>query len=80
MPCIVLITQKYQCSQLSIKNFKGRPLKLTVVQLAGIGRSTVKGVGILAHEVGFGKTLSGILSIHEAMTRGNAKKTSYSSS
>jgi N12 class adenine-specific DNA methylase len=28
----------------------------------------------LAHEVGFGKTLSGILSMHEAMERGNAKR------
>ena len=56
------------------KDFKGKPLKLTSVQLAGIGRMTVKGVGVLAHEVGFGKTLSGILAMHEAMTRGFAKK------
>lgn len=54
--------------------FKGRPLKLTSVQLAGVGRMTVKGVGVLAHEVGFGKTLSGVLAMHEAMTRGFAKK------
>lgn len=56
------------------KDFKGKPLKLTSVQLAGIGRMTVKGVGLLAHEVGFGKTLSGILAMHEAMTRGFATK------
>ena len=56
------------------RDFKGKPLKLTSVQLAGIGRMTVKGVGVLAHEVGFGKTLSGILAMHEAMTRGFAKK------
>lgn len=55
------------------KNFKGRELKLTEVQKAGIGRQTTKGVGLLAHEVGFGKTLSGILSMHEAVERGNAK-------
>lgn len=55
-------------------NFKGRELRLTEVQKAGIGRQTTKGVGLLAHEVGFGKTLSGILSMHEAMERGNAKK------
>jgi superfamily II DNA or RNA helicase len=55
-------------------NFKGRELKLTEVQKAGIGRQTTKGVGLLAHEVGFGKTLSGILSMHEAMERGNAKR------
>ncbi|MCL1663404.1 toprim domain-containing protein [Elizabethkingia ursingii] len=56
------------------KNFKGEDLALTEVQKAGIGRLTTKGVGLLAHEVGFGKTLSGILSMHEAMERGNAKK------
>ena len=55
-------------------HFKGKELKLTEVQKAGIGRQTTKGVGLLAHEVGFGKTLSGILSMHEAMERGNAKR------
>ena len=55
-------------------NFKGQELRLTEVQKAGIGRQTTKGVGLLAHEVGFGKTLSGILSMHEAMERGNAKR------
>lgn len=56
------------------QNFKGEKLNLTEVQKAGIGRLTTKGVGLLAHEVGFGKTLSGILSMHEAMERGNAKR------
>ena len=56
------------------QNFKGKELKLTEVQKAGIGRQTTKGVGLLAHEVGFGKTLSGILSMHEAMERGNSKR------
>ncbi|MDV4035660.1 Eco57I restriction-modification methylase domain-containing protein [Elizabethkingia anophelis] len=56
------------------KNFRGRELKLTEVQKAGIGRQTTKGVGLLAHEVGFGKTLSGILSMHEAVERGNANR------
>lgn len=56
------------------KNFKGRPLELTEVQKSGIGRLTTKGVGLLAHEVGFGKTLSGILSMYEAMERGTAKR------
>lgn len=54
------------------QNFKGNPLNLTEVQKAGIGRLTTKGVGLLAHEVGFGKTLSGVLAMHEAMERGNA--------
>lgn len=56
------------------KNFKGEPLSLTEVQRAGVGRLTTKGVGLLAHEVGFGKTLSGIISMHEAMQRGNARR------
>ncbi len=56
------------------QNFKGKGLRLTEVQKAGIGRQTTKGVGLLAHEVGFGKTLSGILSMHEAMERGNARR------
>ena len=50
----------------SIRILKGRELKLTEVQKAGIGRQTTKGVGLLAHEVGFGKTLSGILSMHRS--------------
>ncbi|WP_312076296.1 Eco57I restriction-modification methylase domain-containing protein [Chryseobacterium sp.] len=56
------------------QKFKGKELRLTEVQKAGIGRLTTKGVGLLAHEVGFGKTLSGILSMHEAMERENAKR------
>lgn len=56
------------------QNFKGKPLILTDVQKAGIGRLTTKGVGLLAHEVGFGKTLSGILALHEAMTRSRASR------
>lgn len=56
------------------ENFKGSPLQLTEVQKSGIGRNTTKGVGLLAHEVGFGKTLSGVLSMHEAMTRGTASR------
>jgi len=56
------------------KNFKGEELNLTEVQKSGIGRCTTKGVALLAHEVGFGKTLSGVLAMHEAMERGNAKR------
>lgn len=56
------------------ENFKGKPLQLTEVQKAGVGRLTTKGVGLLAHEVGFGKTLSGVMAMHEAMQRGNAKR------
>ena len=56
------------------QNFKGKELRLTEVQKSGVGRCTTKGVSLLAHEVGFGKTLSGILSMHEAMERGNARR------
>ncbi|WP_213188924.1 helicase-related protein [Cloacibacterium caeni] len=56
------------------QNFKGKQLRLTEVQKSGVGRCTTKGVSLLAHEVGFGKTLSGILSMHEAMERGNARR------
>jgi hypothetical protein len=56
------------------ESFKGSPLKLTSVQKGGVGRLSVKGVGVLAHEVGFGKTLSGVLTMHEAMTKGHAKR------
>jgi hypothetical protein len=54
-------------------NFKGRELKLTEVQKAGIGRQTTKGVGLLAHEVVL-ENLVGNISMHEAMERGNAKR------
>lgn len=43
-------------------------------QRKGVGRLTNTGVGILAHEVGFGKTISGVLTAHEAMARGWAKR------
>ncbi len=56
------------------KDFRGEPFELTEVQKAGIGRMTVKGVGVLAHEVGFGKTLSAVLSMHEAMERGYTQR------
>ncbi len=55
-------------------NFKGKPLKLAEVQKGGVGRLITKGVGALAHEVGFGKTLSGVLAMHEAMERKTAKR------
>lgn len=56
------------------QNFKGKELRLTDVQKSGVGRCTTKGVSLLAHEVGFGKTLSGVLALHEAMERGNARR------
>ena len=50
--------QSFLCFQKKIHlNFKGRELRLTEVQKAGIGRQTTKGVGLLAHEVGFWKNI-----------------------
>lgn len=54
--------------------FQGDTFKPTDTQKHGIGRLVNTGGGILAHEVGFGKTISGILSVHEMMTRGWVKK------
>ena len=54
--------------------FQGDTFKPTDTQKHGIGRLVNMGGGILAHEVGFGKTISGILSVHEMMTRGWVKK------
>ena len=54
--------------------FKGAPFVLYEAQRAGIGRIVNSGVGILAHEVGFGKTISGVMAAHEIMMRGWAKK------
>lgn len=56
------------------ENFNGKKLVLNSAQKEGIGRLVNRGVGILAHEVGFGKTLSGVLSAHEVMERGWAKR------
>ena len=44
------------------------------VQKEGVGRLVNKGVGILAHDVGFGKTISGVLANSEYMARGWAKR------
>ena len=55
-------------------SFNGGKLKLNEAQKEGIGRLVNRGVGILAHEVGFGKTISGVLAIHETMERVWAKK------
>ena len=54
--------------------FKGEPLEVRDVQKHGIGRLVSTGVGILAHDVGFGKTMSGVLAINESMHRGWAKR------
>lgn len=55
-------------------NFRGAPFTLSGVQKQGIGRAVNTGVGIVAHEVGFGKTITGTLANHEIMSRGWAKR------
>jgi superfamily II DNA or RNA helicase len=56
------------------KTYKNGGLKLRPVQMQGIGRLVNDGVGILAHDVGYGKTLQGILATAEMVHRGWAKK------
>lgn len=60
-------------TQLS-KTFGGRPLELRPIQMEGASFLVNKGVGILAYEVGVGKTLSAIAAISEVMRRGWAKR------
>lgn len=54
--------------------FRKEPFELRPVQKHGIGRLVNTGVGILAHDVGFGKTISGVVALHETMSRGWAKR------
>ena len=55
-------------------SFKGKRFELNDAQKEGIGRLVNRGVGLLAHEVGFGKTISGVLAAHETMVHGWAKR------
>lgn len=54
--------------------FGDSKFSLRPVQKHGIGRLLANGVGVLAHDVGFGKTMSGIVALAEVMSRGWAKK------
>lgn len=54
--------------------FHGKPLEIKDVQLQGIGFLVNRGVGLLAHDVGIGKTMQTILAINETMARGWSKK------
>lgn len=56
------------------KDFRGKPLEVKPVQLEGVGFLTNKGIGLLAHDVGVGKTMQAILSVNEVMKRGWAKR------
>lgn len=54
--------------------FKGKPLEIRDVQLQGIGFLVNRGLGLLAHDVGVGKTMQSIIAINEMLARGWAKK------
>lgn len=56
------------------KDFRGKPIEVKPVQKEGVGFLTNKGIGLLAHDVGVGKTMQAILSVNEVMQRGWAKK------
>jgi hypothetical protein len=54
--------------------FNGVPFELRDVQKHGVGKLINSGVGIIAHDVGFGKTISGVVAVNEALHRGWAKR------
>lgn len=54
--------------------FKGRPLSIKPIQREGAAFLTTKGVGLLAYDVGVGKTLTAILAMNESMHRGMTKR------
>lgn len=54
--------------------FKGKKLDIKAVQQQGIGFLTNKGMGLLAHDVGVGKTMQAIITTGEMLQRGWAKK------
>jgi len=56
------------------KTFKGDKLQVKDVQLEGAAYLTNKGAGLLAYEVGVGKTLTGILATVQQLQLGRAKK------
>ena len=56
------------------KTFKGKELVVKDIQLEGVARLCNKGSGLLAYEVGVGKTLTGILSTVQQIQLGRAKK------
>jgi hypothetical protein len=56
------------------KTFYKKELKLRDIQMEGSSFLVNKGVGLLAYDVGVGKTLAGITAISEVMRRGWAKR------
>lgn len=54
--------------------FHGKPLEIRDVQLQGVGFLVNRGVGLLAHDVGVGKTMQLIVATNEVLKRGWAKR------
>ena len=54
--------------------FKGKDLDIRDVQLQGVGFLVNRGVGLLAHDVGVGKTMQSIIAVNEVLARGWAKR------
>jgi hypothetical protein len=56
------------------ETFRGKELTLRQHQVEAVSFIKHKGRGILAHDVGFGKTMEGIVGLHELIQKGWAKK------
>jgi hypothetical protein len=56
------------------RTFKGNPLKVSDIQLKGVATLVNRGNGILAYDVGVGKTLAGILATVSQIQTGRAKR------
>jgi hypothetical protein len=56
------------------KTFKGKPLTVSDIQLKGVATLVNRGNGILAYDVGVGKTLTGILATVSQIQTGRAKR------
>lgn len=54
--------------------FKGKEIELRDVQREGSSFLALKGVGLLAYDVGLGKTLTSIIALNEIMERGWVKR------
>jgi hypothetical protein len=56
------------------RTFKGKPLKVSDIQLKGVSTLVNRGNGILAYDVGVGKTLTGVLATVSQIQTGGAKR------
>lgn len=65
---------KYPLQVELFENFYNKPFTIRPIQMEGSAFLVNKGVGLLAYEVGVGKTLAGISAISEVMRKGWAQK------